>query len=117
MKRKRVLLTGLISAICLSSAALTAWARHHDPPIWAPDKTEIARLTVEPSAIQDYAIQAPPNWQAQERGGPGKIGTEFDGPDDINGNHPFLMVMVMGLPDWGIDKRTPSDFLDLRLNN
>ena len=27
------------------------------------------------------------------------------------------MVMVMGLPNWGIDKRTPADFLDLRVTN
>lgn len=98
----------------MSSAA---WAHRHDPPAWSPDKTELGRLATQASPIQDYSIQAPPNWDPQLRGGPGKVGTEFDGPDDISGNHPFLMVMLMGLPDWGIDKRTPADFLDLRLNN
>jgi hypothetical protein len=109
-------LTGLIATTCLS-VAVAAWAAHHSPPVWAPDKTQVAKLADEPSSVRDYSFQAPPNWDPQTQGGPGKIGTLFSGPTDAQGNHPTLSVLIMGLPDWGIDKRTPADFLDLRLNN
>jgi len=111
------LLTGSLAAVFVSSLALAAWARHHNPPVWTPDPAQLARLAESPSKVSDYSIQAPPGWDSQLRGGPGKIGTEFDGPNDENNNHPFLMVMVMGLPNWGVDKRTPADFLDLRITN
>jgi len=113
---KRIL-TGSLAAVFVSTLALAAWARHHSPPVWIPDPAQLARLAEVPSKVSDYSIQAPPGWDSQLRGGPGKIGTEFDGPNDENSNHPFLMVMVMGLPNWGVDKRTPADFLDLRITN
>lgn len=96
---------------------MAAWARHHKPVVWAPEPTQLAMLAELPSKVSDYSIQAPPGWDSQMRGGPGKIGTEFDGPNDENSNHPFLMVMIMGLPGASQDKRSPKDFLDLRITN
>ena len=115
--RVKSYLTGSITLVCISCLTLTAWARHHKPPVWSPDQAQLTKLAELPSKVSDYSIQAPPGWDSQIRGGPGKVGTEFDGPNDENSNHSFLMVMVMGLPGASVDKRTPEDFLSLRITN